>query len=81
MPKPRTPRDLADARFSRDLDETADELVVGEGVALDVQPAGLVLRLAAALLDGLCVLVLFVLAMFGVARLWPRASNPPGVLR
>ncbi len=76
MPKPRTPRDLADARFSRDLDETADELVVGEGVALDVQPAGLVLRLAAALLDGLCVLVLFVLAMFGVARLWPRGLEP-----
>ncbi|WNY34713.1 RDD family protein [Curtobacterium flaccumfaciens] len=76
MPKPRTPRDLADARFSRDLDETADELVVGEGVALDVQPAGLVLRLAAALLDGLCVLVLFVLAMFGGARLWPRGLEP-----
>ncbi|MFL0359798.1 RDD family protein [Curtobacterium flaccumfaciens] len=76
MPKPRTPRDLADARFSRDLDETADELVVGEGVALDVQPAGLVLRLAAALLDGLCVLVLFVLALFGVSRLWPRGIDP-----
>ncbi|MBT1677998.1 RDD family protein [Curtobacterium aurantiacum] len=76
MPKPRTPRDLADARFSRDLDETADELVVGEGVALDVQPAGLVLRLAAALLDGLCVLVLFVLAVFGVSRLWPRGLEP-----
>ncbi|MDO3696953.1 RDD family protein, partial [Curtobacterium flaccumfaciens] len=76
MPKPRTPRDLADARFSRDLDETADELVVGEGVALDVQPAGLVLRLAAALLDGLCVLVLFVLALFGVSRLWPRGLEP-----
>ncbi|MCS0645512.1 RDD family protein [Curtobacterium flaccumfaciens] len=76
MPKPRTPRDLADARFSRDLDETADELVVGEGVALDVQPAGLVLRLAAALLDGLCVLVLFVLALFGVWRLWPRGLEP-----
>ncbi|MBT1543706.1 RDD family protein [Curtobacterium aurantiacum] len=76
MPKPRTPRDLADARFSRELDETADELVVGEGVALDVQPAGLVLRLAAALLDGLCVLVLFVLAVFGVSRLWPRGLEP-----
>jgi uncharacterized RDD family membrane protein YckC len=76
MPKPRTPRDLADARFSRDLDETSDELVVGEGVALDVQPAGLVLRLAAALLDGLCVLVLFVLALFGVSRLWPRGLDP-----
>lgn len=76
MPKPRTPRDLADARFSRDLDETADELVVGEGVALDVQPAGLVLRLAAALLDGLCVLVLFVLALFGVSRLWPSGIDP-----
>ncbi|MBO9040975.1 RDD family protein [Curtobacterium flaccumfaciens] len=76
MPKPRTPRDLADARFSRDLDETADELVVGEGVALDVQPAGLVLRLSAALLDGLCVLVLFVLALFGVSRLWPRGLEP-----
>lgn len=76
MPKPRTPRDLADARFSRDLEETADELVVGEGVALDVQPAGLVLRLAAALLDGLCVLVLFVLAFFGVSRLWPEGIEP-----
>lgn len=76
MPKPRTPRDLADARFSHDLDETADELVVGEGVALDVQPAGLVLRLAAALLDGLCVLVLFVLALFGVSRLWPSGLEP-----
>lgn len=76
MPKPRTPRDLADARFSLDLDETADELVVGEGVALDVQPAGLVLRLAAALLDGLCVLVLFVLALFGVSRLWPSGIDP-----
>jgi uncharacterized RDD family membrane protein YckC len=76
MPKPRTTRDLADARFSRELDETADELVVGEAVALDVQPAGLVLRLAAALLDGLCVLVLFVLALFGVSRLWPRGLEP-----
>ncbi|MBF4614514.1 RDD family protein [Curtobacterium sp. VKM Ac-1376] len=76
MPKPRTTRDLADARFSRELDETSDELVVGEAVALDVQPAGLVLRLAAALLDGLCVLVLFVLALFGVSRLWPRGLDP-----
>ncbi|ROS47700.1 putative RDD family membrane protein YckC [Curtobacterium sp. PhB78] len=75
MSKPRTPRDLADARFSLALDETADELVVGEAVALDVQPAGLVLRLASALLDGVCLLVLYLLLMFGVSRLWPSGLD------
>lgn len=71
MPKSRAPRDLADARYVRALDDTADELVVGEAVALDVQPAGIALRLAAALLDGVCVLGLYVMLMIGLSRVWP----------
>ncbi|ROP64351.1 RDD family protein [Curtobacterium sp. PhB115] len=75
MSKPRAPRDLADARFSRALDDTADELVVGEGVALDVQPAGIVLRLAAALLDALCLVALAVLLLIGLSRVWPSGLD------
>ncbi|OIH92232.1 MULTISPECIES: RDD family protein [unclassified Curtobacterium] len=75
MPKPRTPRDLADARFSLALDETTDELVVGEAVALDVQPAGIALRLAAALLDGLCLVLLYVMLLFGLSRVWPSGLD------
>ena len=71
MPKPRAPRDLADARFVRALDGTAEELVLGEAVALDVQPAGIVLRLAAALLDGLCLVALYVMLLIGLSRVWP----------
>ncbi|WP_439691959.1 RDD family protein [Curtobacterium sp. SP.BCo] len=71
MPKTRAPRDLADARFVRALDDTADELVVGEAVALDVQPAGIALRLAAALLDGVCLVALSAMLMIGLSRVWP----------
>ncbi|PZF52907.1 RDD family protein [Curtobacterium sp. MCSS17_008] len=76
MSKPRAPRDLADARFVRDLDETADELVVGEAVALDVEPAGIALRLAAALLDAACLVVLYLMLLFGLSRLWPSDVDP-----
>ncbi|PCN49310.1 hypothetical protein Csp2054_03795 [Curtobacterium sp. 'Ferrero'] len=72
MSEPTASRDLADARFVRSLDDTADELVVGEAVALDVQPAGIVLRLAAALLDAVCLVVLFVMLLVGIARVLPR---------
>jgi len=75
MPKTRAPRDLADARLVRALDDTAEELVVGEAVALDVQPAGIVLRLAAALLDAVCVLALYVMLMIGLSRVWPSGID------
>lgn len=75
MPKTRAPRDLADARFVRALDDTAEELVVGEAVALDVQPAGIVLRLAAALLDAVCILALYVMLMIGLSRVWPSGID------
>lgn len=71
MPKTRVPRDLADARFGGTLDDTADELVVGEAVALDVQPAGIALRLAAGLLDALCTLALLVMLLVGLSRVLP----------
>jgi len=76
MSKPRAPRDLADARFVRALDDTADELVVGEAVALDVQPAGIALRLAAALLDAVCLVALFVMLLIGLSRVWPSGLDP-----
>ncbi|WP_144714103.1 RDD family protein [Curtobacterium pusillum] len=75
MPKTRAPRDLADGRFVRALDDTSDELVVGEAVALDVQPAGIALRLAAALLDAVCVLALYLMLLFGVSRVWPSGID------
>ena len=75
MPKTRVPRDLSDARFGGTLDDTADELVVGEAVALDVQPAGIALRLAAALLDGLCLAALLVMLLFGLSRVWPTGAD------
>jgi uncharacterized RDD family membrane protein YckC len=71
MPKTRAPRDLADPRFVRALDDPGDELVVGEAVALDVQPAGIALRLAAALLDAVCVLALYLMLLAGLSRVWP----------
>lgn len=75
MPTRATPRDLADRRFVRALDETTDELVVGEAVALDVVPAGIVARLAAALLDGLCLVALYVMLLIGIARVWPTGVD------
>ncbi|OIH96443.1 RDD family protein [Curtobacterium sp. MCBA15_001] len=75
MPKRRPHRDLRDVRFVRTLDDTGDELVVGEAVALDVLPAGIVLRLGAALLDGLCLVVLYVMLLIGLARVWPRGLD------
>lgn len=71
MTESRAPRDLADARYVRALDDTDDELVVGEAVALDVQPAGIALRLAAALLDGVCLLALYLVLLLGLSRVWP----------
>jgi uncharacterized RDD family membrane protein YckC len=71
MPKRATPRDLADRRFVRALDDTDDALVVGEAVALDVVPAGIVLRGAAALLDALCLVALLVVLLIGASRVWP----------
>lgn len=76
MPKPRAPRDLADARFVRALDEVGDELVVGEAVALDVQPAGIALRLAGALLDAVCIVALYVMLLVGLSRAWPGDLDP-----
>ncbi|WIA95628.1 RDD family protein [Curtobacterium sp. MCBA15_004] len=76
MSTTRVPRDLADARFVRALDDTADELVVGEAVALDVQPAGIALRLAAGLLDAVCLLALYVMLLVGTSRLWPSSVDP-----
>ncbi|WP_439688708.1 RDD family protein [Curtobacterium sp. SP.BCp] len=75
MPKPTAPRDLADTRFVRSLDDTADELVVGEAVALDVQPAGIALRLAAALLDAVCTVALYVMLLIGLARVVPSGVD------
>jgi len=80
MGKTRVPRDLSDARFGGALDESADELVVGEAVALDVQPAGIALRLAAALLDGACLVTLLVMLLFGVSRVWPTGADPVWLL-
>ncbi|RUQ00840.1 RDD family protein, partial [Curtobacterium sp. HSID17257] len=80
MGKTRVPRDLSDARFGRTLDETADELVVGEAVALDVQPAGIALRLAAALLDGVCLVALLGMLLLGLARVWPDGTDPAWVM-
>lgn len=71
MPKRATPRDLADRRFVRALDDTDDALVVGEAVALDVVPASIVLRGAAALLDALCLLALLVMLLLGLSRVMP----------
>ncbi|WP_420368131.1 RDD family protein [Curtobacterium sp. L1-20] len=75
MPKTRAPRDLADSRFVRALDDPGDELVVGEAVALDVQPAGIALRLAAALLDAVCLLALYLMLMTGLSRVWPSGLD------
>ncbi|WIB14499.1 RDD family protein [Curtobacterium sp. MCPF17_050] len=75
MPKRSTPRDLADGRFVRALDDTDDALVVGEAVALDVVPAGIVLRLAAALLDALCLGALLVMLLIGLSRVWPAGID------
>ncbi|MGG7307998.1 RDD family protein [Curtobacterium sp. AB451] len=75
MPKTRVPRDLADGRFVRALEDTHDELVVGEAVALDVQPAGIALRLAAALIDGVCLLALYLMLVFGLSRVWPSGLD------
>jgi uncharacterized RDD family membrane protein YckC len=75
MAKRSTPRDLADRRFVRALDETDDALVVGEAVALDVVPAGIVLRLAAALLDALCLVALLVMLLIGLSRVWPAGVD------
>ncbi len=80
MGKTRVPRDLSDARFGGTLDETADELVVGEAVALDVQPAGIALRLAAALLDGVCLVALLGMLLLGLARVWPDGTDPAWVM-
>lgn len=80
MGKTRVPRDLSDARFGGTLDETADELVVGEAVALDVQPAGIALRLAAALLDGACLVALLAMLLFGLSRVWPAGTDPVWIL-
>ncbi|MCL9666599.1 RDD family protein [Curtobacterium albidum] len=80
MGKTRVPRDLSDARFGGTLDETADELVVGEAVALDVQPAGIALRLAAALLDGVCLVALLGMLLLGLARVWPDGADPAWVM-
>jgi uncharacterized RDD family membrane protein YckC len=80
MGKTRVPRDLSDARFGGTLDATADELVVGEAVALDVQPAGIALRLAAALLDGVCCTALLAMLLFGLARVWPSGTDPAWIL-
>lgn len=71
MPKRATPRDLADRRFVRALDDTDDALVVGEAVALDVVPASIVLRGAAALLDALCLVALLVMLLLGLSRVMP----------
>lgn len=75
MPKTRAPRDLADPRFVRALDDPGEELVVGEAVALDVQPAGIALRLAAALLDGVCALALYLMLLAGLSRVWPSGID------
>ena len=80
MGNTRVPRDLSDARFGGTLDETADELVVGEAVALDVQPAGIALRLAAALLDGVCLVALLGMLLLGLARVWPDGTDPAWVM-
>lgn len=71
MPKRATPRDLADRRFVRALEDTDDALVVGEAVALDVVPASIVLRGAAALLDALCLVALLVMLLLGLSRVMP----------
>ncbi|KTR02960.1 hypothetical protein NS184_14680 [Curtobacterium luteum] len=59
----------------RALDDTVDELVVGEAVALDVQPAGIALRLAAALLDAVCTVALYVMLLVGLARVVPSGVD------
>lgn len=80
MGKTRVPRDLSDARFGGALDATTDELVVGEAVALDVQPAGIALRLAAALLDGACLVVLLAMLLFGALRSLPAGTDAVWIL-
>lgn len=80
MGKTRVPRDLSDARFGGALDATTDELVVGEAVALDVQPAGIALRLAAALLDGACLVVLLAMLLFGLLRSLPAGTDAVWIL-
>ncbi|KTR51160.1 hypothetical protein NS359_11670 [Curtobacterium oceanosedimentum] len=71
---------MSDARFGGALDETTDELVVGEAVALDVQPAGIALRLAAALLDGACLVVLLAMLLFGLLRSLPAGTDAVWIL-
>lgn len=50
---------------------TADETLIGEGVALDTASASLGSRTAAALLDGLIIIVTYVLVQMGLARIIP----------
>jgi uncharacterized RDD family membrane protein YckC len=57
--------DLVARGFVRALDDDAPSLVVGEAVALDVQPASIALRLAAGLIDGIVVALVYVALLVG----------------
>lgn len=59
------PDDLTARGLLRMLDEDAPALVVGEAVALDVQPASIALRLAAGLIDGAVTVVLYIALLIG----------------
>jgi uncharacterized RDD family membrane protein YckC len=52
------------------VDERADELVIGEAVALDVRAAGFVLRAAGAIIDVLAYVVLLLLMLLGLGALF-----------
>lgn len=57
--------DLVARGLLRALDDDAPALVVGEAVALDVQPASIALRLAAGLIDGAVTVLLYVVLLVG----------------
>ncbi|MFZ7089053.1 RDD family protein [Curtobacterium sp. RRHDQ10] len=57
--------DLTARGLLRTLDDEAPALVVGEAVALDVQPASIALRLAGGIIDGIVYVLLWIALVIG----------------
>ena len=55
---------------------TTDDLVTGEGVALDLPPASLGLRLASGLIDFVVTVVVYLVSLFVLLIATSNASRP-----